>query len=67
MLYVCADYLRQHWAGRNTTPVILCADDDVTSRVKSSYDLTFTIKEYVQGESYHVLFIPAYFSPFLYF
>lgn len=49
VLYVCADYLRQHWAGRNTTPVILCADDDVTSRVKSSYDLTFTIKEYVQG------------------
>ncbi|KAK5968788.1 DIS3 exosome endoribonuclease and 3'-5' exoribonuclease [Trichostrongylus colubriformis] len=49
VLYVCADYLQKHWAKRGFIPVILCAEDDVLKRLKSNYEYSFSVKEYVQG------------------
>ncbi|EYC22070.1 hypothetical protein Y032_0018g3697 [Ancylostoma ceylanicum] len=49
VLYVCANYLKDHWAKYNVVPVILCAEDDVLARLKGNYELSFTVRQYVEG------------------
>ncbi|KAK6019890.1 RNB-like protein [Ostertagia ostertagi] len=49
VLYVCADYLNKHWAKRDIIPIILCAEDDVLTRLKDNYEYSYTVKDYVQG------------------
>ncbi|KHJ88452.1 RNB-like protein [Oesophagostomum dentatum] len=49
VLHVCANYLKDHWAKYNIVPVILCAEDDVLTRLRNNYDLSFTIKQYVES------------------
>ncbi|KIH55421.1 RNB-like protein, partial [Ancylostoma duodenale] len=49
VLYVCANYLKDHWAKYNVVPVILCAEDDVLARLKDNYELSFSVKQYVEG------------------
>ncbi|WKY03461.1 hypothetical protein Q1695_004873 [Nippostrongylus brasiliensis] len=49
VLYVCANYLSEHWAGKGIIPVILCAENDVLARLKSNYGHSYSIKEYVEG------------------
>ncbi|KAJ1349420.1 exosome catalytic subunit dis3 [Parelaphostrongylus tenuis] len=49
VLYVCAAYLKRHWTKNDVIPVILCAESDVSARLKTHYESSFTVKEYVQG------------------
>ncbi|ETN71598.1 RNB-like protein [Necator americanus] len=49
VLFVCANYLKDHWLEYDFIPVVLCAENEVATRLRSNYELTFTIKQYVEG------------------
>lgn len=62
VLYVCANYLKEHWSKYNIVPVVLCAEDDVLARLKSNYELSFTVKQYVEGEIFPYVWLSRHLS-----